>query len=241
MPIRRMRSASAGRVITSRPWISPFRQRIAAAVSTPSGAPPIPITAWTPVPGTATRDRRPRDRRRRSAGCARPPCGCRRSAPRGAGGRARRPTRSSTSRSSARASAFRLSATGAARSHAGRGSAGRDHELVHVESGAWSSPPCSAAASTAIAPAPPWRTGSCPRAGRRRCRPPVPSPRADLLADVEHRRLVALALADHDRAVDVDGLHLVAHRLDRDVGREPLRSPRPIGAAPPRSRRARRP
>ena len=42
-----------GVVSTSRPWISPFRQRMAAAVSTPSGAPPIPITAWTPVPSTA--------------------------------------------------------------------------------------------------------------------------------------------------------------------------------------------
>ena len=56
MPIFRMRSASAGRVITSRPWISPFRQRIAAAVSTPSGAPPVPITAWTPVPDDGDRD-----------------------------------------------------------------------------------------------------------------------------------------------------------------------------------------
>ena len=35
---------------TSLAWISPLRQRIAAAVSTPSGAPPVPITAWTPVP-----------------------------------------------------------------------------------------------------------------------------------------------------------------------------------------------
>ena len=39
--------------------------------------------------------------------------------------------------------------------------------------------------------------------------------RADLLADVEHRRLVALALADHDGAVDVERVERGAHRLDR--------------------------
>ena len=37
---------------------------------------------------------------------------------------------------------------------------------------------------------------------------------ADLLADVKHRRFVALALADDDRAVDRHGVHLAAHRLD---------------------------
>ena len=38
---------------------------------------------------------------------------------------------------------------------------------------------------------------------------------ADLLADVEHRRLVALALADDDRAGDVGLVHRPAHRLGR--------------------------
>ena len=37
---------------------------------------------------------------------------------------------------------------------------------------------------------------------------------ADLLADVEHRRLVALAFADDDGAVDRHRVHLAAHRLD---------------------------
>ena len=46
-----------------------------------------------------------------------------------------------------------------------------------------------------------------------------PAPGAHLLADVEHRRLVALALADDDGAVDVDGLHLVTHGFDGDVVR----------------------
>ena len=43
---------------------------------------------------------------------------------------------------------------------------------------------------------------------------------ADLLADVEHRRLVALALADHHRAVDVEDVERLAHGVDRRlVGR----------------------
>ena len=37
----------------------------------------------------------------------------------------------------------------------------------------------------------------------------------DLLADVEHRRLVALALADDDRAGELDLVHRPAHGLDR--------------------------
>jgi hypothetical protein len=40
---------------------------------------------------------------------------------------------------------------------------------------------------------------------------------ADLLADVQHRRLVALAFADHHGAADVDGVEGAAHGLDRDV------------------------
>ena len=43
---------------------------------------------------------------------------------------------------------------------------------------------------------------------------------ADLLADIEHRRLVALALADHHRAVHLERVQRRAHRLDRGmVGR----------------------
>ncbi len=38
---------------------------------------------------------------------------------------------------------------------------------------------------------------------------------ADLLADIEHRRLVALALADHHRAVDRQCVQLAPHRIDR--------------------------
>ncbi len=48
----------------------------------------------------------------------------------------------------------------------------------------------------------------------------------DLLADVEHRRLVALAFADHDGAVDGDGVHLLAHGLDGHlIGQVPFALP----------------
>ena len=38
---------------------------------------------------------------------------------------------------------------------------------------------------------------------------------ADLFADEQHRGLVALALADDDRAVEVEFVQRIAHRLDR--------------------------
>ena len=40
---------------------------------------------------------------------------------------------------------------------------------------------------------------------------------ADLLADEQHRRLVALALADHDGAFDRQLVELAAHRVDRGL------------------------
>src|SRR5204863_8494246 len=51
-PTRRSSDLS-GLLTTSRARICPFKQRSAAAVNTPSGAPPVPITACTPVPITA--------------------------------------------------------------------------------------------------------------------------------------------------------------------------------------------
>ena len=54
--------------------------------------------------------------------------------------------------------------------------------------------------------------------GRYRPRPLMSSRhQADLLADEEHRRLVALALTDDDRAVDRHRVHHLAHRLDGDL------------------------
>ena len=49
---------------------------------------------------------------------------------------------------------------------------------------------------------------------------------ADLLADVEHRRLVALSLADDDRAADVGLVHRLAHGGDGRLVR-----PVPVAAA----------
>ena len=53
-------------------------------------------------------------------------------------------------------------------------------------------------------------------------RPSVPGVlgHAHLLADEQHRRLVALALADDDGAVDGHGVHLAAHRLDGGLVRQ---------------------
>ena len=53
---------------------------------------------------------------------------------------------------------------------------------------------------------------------------------ADLLADVEHRRLVALALADDHRAVDVE--HVSAWRMASTAAwSAAFSSPRPISRA----------
>ena len=40
---------------------------------------------------------------------------------------------------------------------------------------------------------------------------------ADLLADIQHRRLVPLSLADDNRAVDRHPVHLAAHGFHRDL------------------------
>ena len=52
---------------------------------------------------------------------------------------------------------------------------------------------------------------------------------ADLLADEQHRRLVALALADHDRAVDRQPVQLAPHGVDRRlVGGLLVAAPAPL-------------
>ena len=65
------------------------------------------------------------------------------------------------------------------------------------------------------------RPAACPRAGRRRCRPRAAMPSPMLLAVVEHRRLVLLALADDDDAVHVDRVEHDAHARRRRPGRRP--------------------
>ena len=75
-------------------------------------------------------------------------------------------------------------------------------------------------------PACPWRRASCPRADRPRCRPSGPSPVPTRSPMKSIGRLVALALADHDRAVDRQRVQLAPHRVDRRlVGRLLLAAP----------------
>ena len=85
-------------------------------------------------------------------------------------------------------------------------------------SGAWVRPPFSDAARTVIALPWPWATRFVPSSGSTAmsiCGDVVLVVPADLLADEQHRRLVALALADDDRAGELDLVHRPAHRLDR--------------------------
>ena len=54
---------------------------------------------------------------------------------------------------------------------------------------------------------------------------------ADPFADVQHRRLVALAFANDDRAVDRHRVHRAAHRFDRGlVGSMTIALPHRVGA-----------
>ncbi len=42
----------------------------------------------------------------------------------------------------------------------------------------------------------------------------VAAPAADFFADIEHRRFVDFAFADHNLAVDINGIQDVSHRVD---------------------------
>src|SRR2546430_220380 len=147
-PIFPSRSPSSGLLITSRARICPLRQRSAAAVSTPSGAPPVPITACTPVPTTDTEI--PAERSPSPISRMRAPAVRISSISFSWRGRSSTiTTRSSTSRSSRLAMAFKLSATGASRSTAPLHD-GSTTSFSMYRSGACSNPPRSLAASTAI-------------------------------------------------------------------------------------------
>ena len=65
-----------------------------------------------------------------------------------------------------------------------------------------------------------------------RIRAPVARVRdADFFADVEHRRFVALALADDDGAVNRHRVHHLAHRFDGDeIGVVPVALAHRMGA-----------
>ncbi len=97
---------------------------------------------------------------------------------------------------------------------------GPTHSFSMYVSGAWVRPPASDAARTVIAPglAVGDEVGALQRVHRDVDPRDVVAVRAgppDPLADVQHRRLVALALADDDPAGEVDLVHRPAHRLGR--------------------------
>src|SRR5205823_4630887 len=162
MPIFRMRSSCPGLVGTRRASMPPFRQRSAAAASTPSGAPPIPITAWTLVRRTAAE--MPAERSPSPISLMRAPA--------------------------LRMSAISFSWRGRSRTMTTRSSTSRP-------SGAEVRP--------------------LERVDRDVDREIVGTAAPDLLTDEEHGRLVALALADDDRAPHGDRVHLLAHRLGRHL------------------------
>ena len=93
---------------------------------------------------------------------------------------------------------------------------GPTHSFSMYVSGALSRPPFSDAASTVIASARPMRheVRALERIDRDVDLRLTRQRDADLLADEEHRRLVALALADDDRAAHLDVVERLAHRLD---------------------------
>ena len=126
---------------------------MAAAVMTPSGAPPDPMTACTPVPITAAAmpaERSPSPISRMRAPAARISA----ISFSWRGRSSTITTRSSTPRSSRRAMFFRLSATGASRSTACLQD-GPDDDLLHVAIGSVQQAARSEAASTVMRPGAP--------------------------------------------------------------------------------------
>ena len=130
---------------------------------TPSGAPPVPITAWTPVPETAheiAADRSPSPISLIRAPAARTSAisaSCR--------GRSRMTTvMSEMRRPSALAIRPRFS-VGDSRMSTAPAATGPTHSFSMYVSGAWVRPPASEAARTVIAPAWPWATRLVPSSG----------------------------------------------------------------------------
>ena len=213
MPMRRARLRSSSLRNNSRPCIWPPMQRSAAAASTPSGAPPeptymsIPVSglevAMTPLtsPSEISTMRAPASRTLAISSAWR--------------GRSRmQTTRSATSDFFACARFFEIGRRRLVEIDEIVGQAAADRDLVHVDVGRVEKMPASAIAITASALAPPLAVIVVPSSGSSAMSIGGPLPGADLFADIEHRRLVALALADHDGAVDRQAVQRLAHRID---------------------------
>ena len=177
----------------------------------------MPMTAWTPVPETAheiAADRSPS-----LMSLIRAPASRTSAISASWRGRSRMTTVMSRDLAAERPrDARRGSRSGSSRMSTWPAATGPTHSFSMYVSGAWVRPPASDAARTVIAPAWPWATRFVPSSGstamstRGTSSRSAPRP-ADPLADVEHRRLVALALADDDPAGEVDLVHRLAHRL----------------------------
>ena len=210
---------------------------MAAAVSTPSGAPPMPKTAWTPVPRIAAEmpaERSPSPISRMRAPAARMSCDQLGVA---------LPVEHHD-RQLVDVAAEGIGDVAEVLGHRGvdvdpPARRRPDHDLVHVGvRGVEQAAPLGGGQHRDRARRRRWRTGWCPPAGRRRCPPPPRPPLVrllgpalqapDLLADVEHRRLVPLALADHHPAGDVERRPARRASPRRRRGPSPGGRPRPM-------------
>ena len=198
----------------------------------PPGAPPMPITAWTPVPATATE----------IAAVTSPSSMSLMRAPACRSSRDELGVARAVEHDDGQVAHIAVEAVGddlqvlarpGGRDSTLSGRRRTDDSFSMYVSGACSSPPGSETAIDASAFGVPFATRFVPSSGSTAMSTVGAVTRGppDLLADVEHRRLVALALADDDRAVDRQAVQRLAHRLDRGAGRRRSLSPWPIQCA----------
>src|SRR6266508_502775 len=175
MPIFLARARSSSLRNRRRARISAPMQRSAAAARTPSGAPPVPMTACSPVPATATEMAAMRSPS--SMSLMRAPLARTSATSFSWRGRSRITTvRSWTSRSSESAMIFRFSATLRSRSTLPLAGPPTTSFSMYV-SGACSRPPLSDTAIVASAFARPFATGFVPSSGSTAMSTSGPSPR----------------------------------------------------------------
>ena len=176
----------------------------------------MPMTAWTPVPDTAHEIAAERSPSVMSL--IRAPASRTSSISDSWRGRSRMTIVMSLTRRPSASAIRPMFSVGLSRMSTLPATTGPTQSFSRYVSGAWVRPPFSDAARTVIAFA--LAVGDEVRALERidgdvDLGDVVLVVPADLLADEQHRRLVALALADDDRAGELDLVHRPAHRLDR--------------------------
>ncbi len=219
MPIAFMRSSWPSFVGTRRPCMPPFRQRMAAAASTPSGAPPMPMTACTLVPRTAAEmpaERSPSEISRMRA----PALRISSISFSWRGRSSTMTTRSFTWRAETLGDDLEILLGRRVEVHRALGRR-PDDDLLHVAVGRVQQTALVGGGEHGdrVRLAGGAEVGALERIDGDVDLRLVGQLRADLLADEEHRRLVALALADHDRAAHRQRVHRLPHGLDRDLVR----------------------